>query len=380
MLFKSRPAAPVEVPPVSLWTDSLGRAAIRSAQVLLLLIVIIAAVVAFIQLKLVIIPVLIALILASALSPLVAWLEKRMRRVFAAIISLLLGVIAFGGIITVAVLGVTSQFDTLQRSVTKGIDQIVEFVNTGPIPIDQGQITGIQNAVTDFLTSSQFGSGALAGVSAAIEVITGVVLGVFILFFFAKDGPQIWAFLIKPLSPRPHAKARRAGSRAVSTLGGYVRGTAIVAFVDAFFIGLALVILQVPLALPLALVVFIGAFIPIVGATASGVVAALVALVTVDVNAAIWVIVVVIAVNQLEGNFLSPFVLGSQIKLYALVVLLALTAGTILGGIIGTLLSVPLTAVAWAIIKSWGEPIVPTPGIDTPGSARDKLVEKNAKR
>ena len=367
-------------PRPSLWTDSLGRTSIRSAQILLVLILAIAAVFAFIQLKLVVIPVLLALILASALSPLVGWLEKRTPRVVAAIIALLLGVVALGGIITVAVVGVTSQFGELQRSVSTGIDQVVEFVNTGPIPIDQQQIEDARAAVTGFLTSSQFGSGALAGVSAAIEVITGFVLGAFILFFFTKDGPQIWAFLIKPLGAVKHAKARRAGLRAVETLGGYVRGTAIVAFVDAFFIGLALVILQVPLALPLALIVFVGAFIPIVGATASGIVAALVALVTVDVNAAIWVTVVVIAVNQLEGNFLSPFVLGSQIKLYSLVVLLALTAGTILGGIVGTLLSVPLTAVAWAMIKSWNDPIVPVPGIDTPGLAREREVERQAKR
>lgn len=346
--------------PTRLWSDSLGRAAIRAAQVLLLLVLAIAAVYSFIQLKLVVIPVIIALILASALSPLVALLEKWMPRTVAAVVALLLGVSAFGGIVTVAVVGVQSQFDELAKSVSTGIDEIIAFIEDGPLPIDQQQIDDAREAIIDFATSSQFGSGALAGVSTVIEVITGIVLGLFVLFFFTKDGPMIWAFLIKPLTPVKHVKAERAGSRAVETLGGYVRGTAIVAFVDAFFIGLALVILQVPLALPLAVIVFIGAFIPIVGATLSGVIAALVALVTVDVTAAIWVLVVVVAVNQLEGNFLQPIVLGKTIKLYSLVVLLALTAGTILGGIVGTLLSVPIAAVAWAIIKSWNEPLTAT--------------------
>lgn len=346
--------------PTRLWSDSLGRAAIRAAQVLLLLVLSIAAVYSFIQLKLVAIPVIIALILASALSPLVALLAKWMPRAVAAVVALLLGVSAFGGIVTVAVVGVQSQFDELTKSVSTGIDEIIAFIEDGPLPIDQQQIDDAREAIIDFATSSQFGSGALAGVSTVIEVITGIVLGLFVLFFFTKDGPMIWAFLIKPLTPVKHVKAERAGSRAVETLGGYVRGTAIVAFVDAFFIGLALVILQVPLALPLAVIVFIGAFIPIVGATLSGVIAALVALVTVDVTAAIWVLVVVIAVNQLEGNFLQPVVLGKTIKLYSLVVLLALTAGTILGGIVGTLLSVPIAAVAWAIIKSWNEPLTAT--------------------
>ena len=346
--------------PTRLWSDSLGGAAIRAAQVLLLLVLAIAAVYSFIQLKLVVIPVIIALILASALSPLVALLEKWMPRTVAAVIALLLGVSAFGGIVTVAVVGVQSQFDELTKSVSTGIDEIIAFIEDGPLPIDQQQIDDAREAIIDFATSSQFGSGALAGVSTVIEVITGFVLGLFVLFFFTKDGPMIWAFLITPLTPVKHVKAERAGSRAVETLGGYVRGTAIVAFVDAFFIGLALVILQVPLALPLAVIVFIGAFIPIVGATLSGVIAALVALVTVDVTAAIWVLVVVVAVNQLEGNFLQPIVLGKTIKLYSLVVLLALTAGTILGGIVGTLLSVPIAAVAWAIIKSWNEPLTAT--------------------
>lgn len=345
------------VAPSVLWTDSLGRAGVRSAQVLLLLFVIVAVVFATIQLKLVVIPVLIALILSSALRPLVRVLEKRMPRVFAAILALLAGVIVFGGIIAIAVTSVTSQFDTLQKSVTTGIDQVVNFVNNGPIPIDGKQIDDARQSVLDFVTSSQFGSGAIAGVTTIVELITGVILGVFILFYFTKDGPQLWAFVIRPFRPEARAKAHRAGERAVATLGGYARGTAIVAFVDAFFIGLALVILRVPLALPLAIIVFIGAFIPIVGASATGIVAALVALVTVDLNAAIWVGVVVILVNQLEGNFLSPVVLGKSLKLHELVVLLALTAGTILGGIIGTLISVPIAAVVWAVIKSWNEPI-----------------------
>jgi predicted PurR-regulated permease PerM len=184
---------------------------------------------------------------------------------------------------------------------------------------------------------------------------------VIVLFYFMKDGPFIWSFLITPLGPLLRAKARRAGDSAVVSLGGYVRGTAIVAAVDAACIGIALAVLRVPLAVPLAIVVFIGAFIPLVGATVAGIVSALVTLVTVDLSAAIWVAIVVVAVQQLEGNFLSPVVLGKSLRLHGLVVLLALTAGTILGGIIGTLLSVPTAAVAWAVITQWNDPIVPDP-------------------
>ncbi|MCU1637507.1 MAG: conserved rane protein [Microbacteriaceae bacterium] len=380
MFRKSRPEPTIDEtrrrPPSPLWNDPLGRAGIRAAQVLLLLIVVVAIVYSTIQLKLVVIPVLIALILASSLRPLVAVLERRMPDAIAALLALLLGVALFGGIITLVVVGVQSQFDTLQQSVSDGIDQVVDFVNNGPIPIDQQQIEDARQSVIDFVTSSQFGSGALAGVAAAIEVITGIVLGVFILFYFLKDGPRIWAFLIKPLNPTSHAKARRAGDRAVDTLGGYVRGTAIVALVDAVVIGGALVILQVPLALPLAIITFIGAFIPIIGATSAGILAALVALVTNDLQTALIVTIVVVAVNQLEGNFLAPVLLGKSLKLHELVVLLALTAGTILGGIVGTLLSVPLAGVAWTIIKSWNEQVAPVPGLDITDRDRRREVER----
>lgn len=350
--------------PSALWTDALGRTATRCAQVLLLLIIVVLVVYAAAYLQLVVIPVLIALIVSSALRPFVRFLEKFMPRIVAAILSLLTGVIVFGGIITVAVLQVESQFSNLQKSVSSGVDQVVNFINNGPINISDKQIDNARKSLLEFVTSSQFGSGAIAGVSTAIEIITGVVLTVIVLFYFTKDGPEIWAFLIKPFKPVTHAKARRGGDSAVLTLGGYVRGTAIVAFVDAACIGIAMLILHVPLAVPLAIVVFIGAFIPLVGATAAGIISALVTLVTVDLTAAIWVAVVVIVVQQLEGNFLSPVVLGRSLRLHGLVVLLALTAGTILGGIIGTLLSVPTAAVAWAVIKQWNEPIVPEPGLD----------------
>lgn len=362
--------------PGLLWTDALGRTGIRSAQVLLVLATIVAVVYAAVQLKLVVIPVLIALILAAAVSPLVKLFSKRMPRALAAVLSLLIGVVVFGGIITLIVFSIRSQYDTLQSSVVDGIDQVVDFVNNGPLPIDDQQIKDAQQSVLDFLTSSSFTSGALAGATTAIELITGTVLTLFVLFYFLKDGPRIWAFLIKPFRPVTHAKADRAGGRAISVLGGYVRGTATVALVDAVGIGIALFAYQVPLALPLTVLTFVGAFIPIVGATAGGILAALVTLVTVGVVPAIVVTIVVIIVQQVEGNFLQPVVLGKSLSLNGLVVLLVLTGGSVVGGIIGTLLSVPFTAVVWAIIKSWNEPIAPSLTNDATQGARDREFER----
>jgi predicted PurR-regulated permease PerM len=152
------------------------------------------------------------------------------------------------------------------------------------------------------------------------------------------------------------ARGERVGRTAVTTLGGYIRGTSIVALVDALGIGIVMVILQVPLALPLAVIVFITAFIPLVGATLAGILATLVALVANGPVIALIVLIAVIVVNQLEGNFLQPVVMAQSLKLHPLVILLALSAGTILGGIVGAVLSVPIAATTWAIIKTWDAP------------------------
>jgi len=340
--------------------------------------VVIAITFAFVQLRIVVIPVIIALIVASAARPLVTWLEKHgWPSGLAAITTLVTGVAVFGGVVTVVVFGVRSQWDDLRESVTGGVDSVIDFVNNDlPFPVDEEQIQGVRDSLLDFVTSAQFGSGALAGVTTVVELLTSAVLAIVIFFFFLKDGPVIWEFLLKPFRPRFERKARRAGEASTHVLGGYVRGTAIVALVDSVFIGVGLWILGVPLALPLAVIVFIGAFIPIVGATLAGTVAALVALVTNDLTTALIVIAIVVGVNQLEGNLLQPIVLGQSLKLHALVVLLALTAGTVLGGIIGTLLSVPIAAVTWAAIKAWNQPDDPEPTRKRPATMRGRLFRR----
>ena len=338
-------------------TDRLGAASLRCGQVIVIVLLVIAGVFALVQLKLVVIPLLIALILASAASPVLKAMRTRgMAPILATWITLVSAIAVFGGIISLIVAAVQNQWDELAVSATKGIDTIQTFIEDGPIPIDQAQIDSARNSIVDFITSAQFGSGAIAGVSIAGEFIAGTVLMVVILFFFLKDGDVIWEFFLRPFSGYQLARGRHIGRTAVRTLGGYVRGTAVIAFVDASAIGIGLAILQVPLALPLAVIVFLFSFIPIVGATVAGALAALIALVASGPFTALIVVIIVVAVNQLEGNFLQPVVMAQSLKLHPLVILLALTAGTIIGGIVGAVLSVPIAAVAWAIIKAWNRP------------------------
>jgi predicted PurR-regulated permease PerM len=269
--------------------------------------------------------------------------------------------------VTAVVFAVRGQWASLVESATEGFDDLLGWVQDLPIPIDQQQIDDARNAIIDFVTSAEFGQTALTGVSRATEFVTGLLLMVVVLFFFLKDGDRIWAFFMRPFRGERLERGRRVGTTSVKVLGGYVRGTAIVAFVDAFFIGLGLVILQVPLALPLAVIVFLTSFIPLVGATLAGILAALVALVANGPVVALIVVAIVIIVNQLEGDLLQPVVMAQSLKLHPLVILIALTAGTIVGGIVGAVLAVPLTAVGWAIIKVWeGE----DPSIDERKSLR----------
>lgn len=206
------------------------------------------------------------------------------------------------------------------------------------------------------------------------EFLTGVVLIIVLLFFFLKDGSTIWNFALRWFRDDTRAKLAESIDRASGVFGGYVRGTATVALVDAVLIGIGLAIVGVPLAVPLAVIVFIGAFIPVVGATVAGILAVAVTGVTTGPVAALIVVAIVIAVNQIEGNLLQPVVMGRTLSLHPLIVLLALTIGTIVGNIFGAILAVPYTAMAWTLIQVW---IDQYQAGDDPVLGKDPLDPKN---
>ncbi|WP_082688520.1 AI-2E family transporter [Curtobacterium oceanosedimentum] len=339
------------------WTDGFGSLATRCLQVIIVLVIAIGIVYAAATLSVVTIPVLLALIIASAMHPVVSWLRRHKVPSVLATLAVLLGVLVVLGLVGwLIVVAVIAQWPDLQKSAISGFQQLQDAVDHLPFSISDQQVDQVVDGVQGFLTSSQFGSGALAGASATANFLTGLVLMIVVLFFFLKDGPAIWEFLLRPFTGARYDRARRVGDRVVQTLGGYVRGTASVAAVDAIGIGVGLAIVGVPLALPLAVVVFITAFIPIVGATAAGILAALVALVANGPVAALIVVGIVVLVNQLEGNLLQPVLMGKTLKLHGLVILIDLTAGTVLAGITGAIISVPLLAAAWGAVQVWGGP------------------------
>ncbi|GAA3704416.1 AI-2E family transporter [Zhihengliuella alba] len=344
-----------------MWGDFLGSSATRSAQILLVLAVVGVIVWGSRIVSLAVLPLLIALILACALWPLVARLRRVMSPLLSAWTVFLGSIVVLGGLGWGLVVSVMSEWPRLVDQAVQGFTQLQSTVQdmSRNLPFDVSQdqfntaLNDSVNTVADWLTSSQFGAGALSGITAAGSFLTGTVLLLVILFFFLKDGDKIWAFFLSWMPDAHLPKWRASGDEALDTFGGYIRGTAIIAAVDAVGIGLALLLLGVPLALPLAVIVFLSSFIPMVGATVAGVLATLVALVANGWVVALIVLGVVILVNQLEGNFLQPIVMAHTLSLHPLVILLALTMGTVVSGLIGAILAVPLTAATWAIIKVW---------------------------
>ncbi|MFS0704701.1 AI-2E family transporter [Cellulomonas sp. 179-A 9B4 NHS] len=355
----SAEATPGEAAPRTpgLWSDGFGRVGTRSLQVLAVLAVI--AVFGFVvtRLTLVVIPVLIALVLAAAISPLVSFLRRRgMPSLLATWVALLALIALLSLILWLVVRAVANQWGELRDQALEGFDRLQVYVQDLPFDISDEQIASVRESATSLLQSDAVGSGAIAGVSQTADFVAGFFIMIVVLFFFLKDGPAMWEFLLRPFEGHRYERGRRVGDATIRTLGGYVRGTAIVALVDAVFIGIGLAIVGVPLVIPLSVLVFLLAFIPLVGATLAGILAALVTLVAVGPVEALIVIAIVVVVNQVEGDFLQPIVMGRALRLHPLVILFALTAGTVLVGITGAVLAVPIAAAIWRSVQVWDGP------------------------
>lgn len=361
--------------PPPLWSRGFGLVATRSIQTIAILGLVTIAAVAVMHVSVVVIPVVLALIITPAIYPFAEFLRRhRVPSSLAALIALFSIVIVLGLVIWLIVWAVIAQWDDLVTATQNGIDSLQGLLATLPFTISDDSLSQMWSWLTDFLQSSTFSSGALAGLSATATFFTGFGVFIVVFYFFLKDGPGIWEFLLRPFHGAGYERGWRAGRQATATFGHYVRGTTIVAAADAVGIGAGLFILQIPLALPLAVIVFVTAYIPIVGATLAGIVAALVALVANGPLAAVIVVGIVVLVNQIEGNLLQPLVMGRALKLHPLVVLIALTVGATLGGILGAIVAVPLTAAAWAVLQVWDGP-------DTPaGTVRPKAPEEAQRR
>jgi predicted PurR-regulated permease PerM len=302
------------------------------------------------RLKLVLIPLAIALLLSALFAPAVGWLRRRVRtpRSLAVALVLIGGLAAVVGVLTAVISQFVTGLPDLSSNAANGLRQIQDWLQTGPLHLSNKQLEDGVAAGEKWLADHRatLTYGAVTTAATALDVLAGLFLVLFSMFFFLRDGRRIWRFVVSLFPAGAREPLASAGEQSWLTLVAYVRATVLVAFIDAVGIGLALVILRVQFALPLAALVFLAAFIPIVGSTVSGSVAVLVALVTRGPITALLVLAAVIAVQQLEGHVLQPVIMGRAVAIHPLAVIVAIATGVVLAGIIGALVSVPLVAVA----------------------------------
>jgi predicted PurR-regulated permease PerM len=315
------------------------------------LLVILAAVLALLwvvsKLEIIVVPVLLALIISALLVPAVDWLDKRGLPRGAAVALVMLGGFAIlGGILAFVIAQFVYGLPDLTEQISHSIDSTRRWLIEGPLHLRGEQISNAGNAAIQALHNNQskLTSGALSTAATITELVTAAVLVLFTLIFFLYGGRNIWQYVTKIFPERARARVREAGIAGYGSLISYVRATFLVALTDAAGVGTGLAIMGIPLALPLASLVFLGAFIPLVGAVVAGFLAVVVALLAKGFVYALITLGLLVAVNQLEAHLLQPLVMGRAVSIHPLGVVLAISAGGVLGGIVGALLAVPTVA------------------------------------
>jgi predicted PurR-regulated permease PerM len=301
-------------------------------------------------LRVIVLPVMLAITIAPALEPVAARLRRSRLERPAAGLALLAGLAVVAGLIAIVTTSVLAQWDELVDSVSRAVDEITDRLEGEPFNLSLDRTEDFQSSLAD---SWQEASGyAASGVQAGVGLVTGLVLAIAVLYFVLRDGAAFWAWILRRFPPETRPAIDRAGKRAWDVLGGFVRGTALIAAVDATLIGIGLWLLGVPLAFALAVLVFLGAFVPFVGAFVSGLVAVLVAFADEGWKIGLAALAIVVAVQFIEGNFLQPIIQSRTVDLHPAVILLAVAAGASLFGIAGAYLAVPVTAVVFAVVAS----------------------------
>jgi predicted PurR-regulated permease PerM len=307
----------------------------------------------FVQLRLIAIPFLVAVLLAALLVPFSQWLQRRHHwPKWAAVALSELGILVIvGGLVWLVVFFVVRGYPALQQQTIARYADLKAFLLDSPLGLTDKDITAyVDQLVTGFQQdSSGLLNGALSIGSTAGHVLAGVLITLFSTLFLLVDGRGIWHWIVRLFPVRARAALIGAGEAGWATLTTFVKVQIFVAFVDAVGIGLGAFILGLftggfPLVIPIAIAVFLGSFIPIVGAVVTGVLAVFVALVFLGPIPALIMLGVVILVQQVEGHVLQPFVMGNAVKVHPLAVVLAVATGGLIGGIPGALFAVPTVA------------------------------------
>jgi predicted PurR-regulated permease PerM len=301
-----------------------------------------------------VLPLVVALLLAALTAPLVNRLQRlglpRSVSALAVVVALLGGV---GTVITFVGTSIADGFVDLNEQVADGLGEIRAWLRDGPLGVTDSQFDTMLSEGQRQLTA--FGEdlvGHVTEVGAALgDIVAGVFIVLFSLFFFLYDGQRIWAWVVRLFPRAARSRANSSGRVAWSSLTQFVRATVVVAGVDAVLIATGAAILGVPFVGAIAVLVFLGGFVPLVGATVSGGVAVLVALVAQGPAVALLMLAVVVGVQQVEAHVLQPFLLGRFVSVHPLAIIVVITMGLLVAGVAGALVAVPLAASLNAVVQ-----------------------------
>ncbi len=297
----------------------------------------------------------VALIIAALVGPLVNVLHNVVPRGVAVALGLVLVVAAILGVFVFIGTQVASQWEGLSLQFREGLDEILRWLEQGPLHLTSDAITGWVDAARTWITEHQsdLASTAIGYSGTIVEFFTGFALAIFAAVFFLLGGREIWTWLVGLFPQRQRGRIDGVGQVAWGSFAGYTRGIVIVALVNAVLVLIGLLVLQVPLAFPLALLVFLFSFIPLIGAPIATAIAAVVALAARGPWIALAVIALIVIIGQFEGHVLQPLVMSKAVHLHPLAVGVAVACGTVLAGIVGAVIAVPLVAVLYSSIRFW---------------------------
>ncbi len=306
-----------------------------------------------VRLRLIVLPLLIALLIAAALHPPAAWLQRRGWPPLLATWTVLLATLgALAGVGWLIVPGLAGDLAEVGDALRVAYEDVRGWLVDGPLGLDAGTLDSVEAAVAD-----RFGSGSelIGGATLVLEVGAGVVLAIVAAFFYVKDRELMTGALLRAAPDRWRARIESAFESGWNVLGRYLVGVVVVGTADAVLIGIGLALIGVPLVVPLMVLTFLGGFFPMVGALLAGAVAALIALATGGLGDALLVVALTTAVQQIDGDVIAPLVYSRAIDLHPLAIIVALTAGGVVGGVLGAFLAVPVVAVIVAIRRGWNE-------------------------
>lgn len=306
------------------------------------------------RIAVVVVPVAVALFFVALLTP----LNQGLRRIHvprgpAAVCSVVILFIVLGGVGLLFETSIASHSSELVSQFSASMQNLRNKIVNGPLPISDKTLNSLGHRISSSLQSTGKGltSAALTVTRATADIIAGLLFGLFVVIFLLYDGRRVWYWIRGLFPERVGDRLNDAGLAAWTTLSGYIQGTFVIACIHAVVIGTALWLLGVPIVLPLAILVFLGGFVPLVGALVAGGFSVLVSLGTQGLGAAITLLVVLILENELEAHVLQPFVIGRYVRLHPLAIVTVLVLGSLVAGLAGTLFSVPLAGVLRAV---WG--------------------------